>query len=223
MSGFWWYLSFIGGMIGCSVGFPWPEEAVLLAAGYAAHNHPDTGVELVPAILICAFGVLLGDSLVYSLGRYIGPPALQRWPFRKHFTPRRIRRARLQFRRHGGKILFPIRVVPVVRAAAHFTAGTLHYSYWRFLLWDGLGAALVVPVSVWLAYYFGEEIESALRHGKFWVGVAAGTLLGAWLVWVLARRRFAAAPTIHELPTQVLDARPHDIRPVPKVEPSEPI
>jgi len=209
-------------MVGCSIGLPYPEEAVLLGAGYAAHK-PETGVELLPAVLICGFGVLLGDSVVYSLGRYIGPPVMQRWPFRRHFTPRRIRLARMQFKRHGGKILFPIRIVPVVRAAAHFTAGTLHYSYWRFLLWDGLGAAAIVPVFVWLGWHFGREIEAAVQAGKFWVGVAAGALLGAWLVWVIARRRDAAPPTVHELPTQILDARPREVRPLPKVEPSEPI
>jgi membrane protein DedA with SNARE-associated domain len=229
VTGFWWYLTFIGGMIGCSVGLPYPEEAVLLTAGYAAHK-PETGVELVPAMLVCGFGVLLGDSLIYSLGRYVGPPVLQRWPFRDHFTPRRVRRARLQFKMHGGKILFPIRVVPVLRAAAHFTAGTLHYSYWRFLLWDGLGTALVVPLSVWLAYYFGKEIEQVVQHGKFWVGVLAGAGLGAWVVWMVARRRLATPATIHDLPTQILDTRraapAAPGTPVPprrKPEPPEPI
>jgi membrane protein DedA with SNARE-associated domain len=131
--GVWAYVWFVILLIGCSLGLPYPEEAVLFGAGYLA-GEEGSGVTFFPAVIVCGLGVLLGDSMIYGLGRYGGPPVLQRWPFRKHFTPRRIRRTRAAFLKHGAKLLLPIRIVPVARAVAHFTAGMLSYSYWRFLL-----------------------------------------------------------------------------------------
>lgn len=209
MAGFEYYLLFILAMIGCSVGLPYPEEVVLLGAGYLAIDEATTGVNGYAAMAVCAFGVLLGDSVVYSLGRYIGPPILSRWPFRKHFTPRRIRLARLNFVRHGGKILFPIRLVPVVRAVAHFTAGTLRYSYPRFVLWDGLGIAMIVPVTVWLAWTYGEKVAAAIREGNFWIGVTVGAGFAIWAVWFFLIRKKKPV-TVHEMPTKVLQ-RPSEL------------
>lgn len=221
MTGLWAYLWFILLMIGCSIGLPYPEEAVLLAAGYLAGKE-GSGVTLGPAIFVCGFGVLLGDSVVYALGRFVGPPVLQRWPFRKHFTPRRIRKSRLAFIRHGAKLLLPIRVVPVARAVAHFTAGMLSYSYWRFLLWDAIGVAIVVPISVWLAWRYGEAVATAVAEGNFWIGVGAGAGVAGWAIWFALFRKKAAADPILEAPTVIIDNRVR-AAPAPPVPPSEAI
>lgn len=214
MTGLWAYLWFILLMIGCSIGLPYPEEAVLLGAGYLAGKEGN-GVDLVPAILVCGFGVLLGDTVVYSLGRFVGPPVLQRWPFKKHFTPRRIRKSRLAFVKHGAKLLLPIRVVPVARAVAHFTAGMLSYSYWKFLLWDAIGVAIVVPVSVWLAYRYGEAVAKAVEEGNFWIGVLAGAGIAGWAIWYALFRKKTTANPVLEAPTVLLDTRPKAAPPVP--------
>ena len=185
-----YYALFVGLMFACSVGFPFPEEAVLIWAGYTAS---EGDVTLTGAILVCSGGILAGDSLVYGLGRWFGLPLATRWPFRRVFTPRRIRRMRVLMARHGAKVLIPIRLIPVARAVAHFTAGALGYRYWFFVVLDGIGVAILTPLTVWLAWYFGKDIARLVKEGNLALALLAGLGLGTWLAvaWVRARRRAA--------------------------------
>ena len=63
---------------------------------------------------------------------------------------------------------------------------------WKFLLADGLSAAVTVPLVVSLGYYFGDHLDDVRRrlHGFEWAA-AAVILLGVG-IWWLARRRLHA-------------------------------
>lgn len=199
-----YYALFVGLMFLCSIGFPIPEEAILVGAGYAASEGT---VSLPGAIFVCSGGILAGDTLVYSLGRWFGLPLASRWPFRRVFTPRRIRRMRVLMARHGAKVLVPIRLIPVARAVAHFTAGALGYRYWFFILLDAIGVAILTPLTVWLAWYFGKDIKHLVREGNLLLALLAGLALGTWLAWTWFRARYRPADP-REMPTMLLKRGP---------------
>jgi LPXTG-motif cell wall-anchored protein len=67
----------------------------------------------------------------------------------------------------------------------------------RFLLLDGLGIVLIVPVLTWVGSHFADVIDSAIlrvraiERGLLWSTLAGLVVAGGWL-WLWRRRRTRA-------------------------------
>jgi membrane protein DedA with SNARE-associated domain len=183
-------------LIACGLGFPSPEEVALIGGGYAvhqAHPAPDGWPYMALMVTVAMLGVLVGDSVLWWIGRRVGDHP-QKVPFiGRHLTPNRMRRARAMFKRHGAKAVFFGRFLFGVRAVTFFVSGSLHVPLSTFLLMDGLAALLSVPISVFLAWYFGAHLEEAFKwigtlNQTIIIGVAVVVVVALTLLW---RRRKA--------------------------------
>jgi membrane-associated protein len=97
---------------------------------------------------------VLGDSLNYAIGQYLGPRVFRyedSWFFRKAY----LERTHAFFERHGGKTIVIARFVPIVRTYAPFVAGIGRMRYARFLLFNVTGALLWVVLLTYAGYLFG--------------------------------------------------------------------
>ena len=175
----------------CGLGFPLPEEIVLLAAGYICANHH---AELPWMMLWCAGAILVGDLLPYVLGRVFGVRLLRlRW-LRYIVTKQRLASFDRWFRRRGDWVILIARFIPGLRVVAFFTGGTMKMSWRRFLCLDGLGIVLIVPLLTWVGYRSASFIERAIatvqqvERGILWGAIGGGLLAGLWL-WLWQRRR----------------------------------
>lgn len=140
----------------CGIGLPVPEEVTLIGAGFLLHQDK---VEAIPIVLVCSIAILLGDSVPFWLGRKYGPAALRtRW-MRRILHPERFHRVERRFKEHGNWATFVCRFLSGVRIPGYFIAGTMRMRYSRFLLLDGLGVLITVPISVYLGWLFGGQIE----------------------------------------------------------------
>lgn len=184
----------------CGMGLPLPEELVLLYGGYACARSP-AGVTLPWMIACCAGAILAGDLLPYVLGRTFGTRLLRlRW-LRLLVTKKRLAKFDRWFRRRGDLVIFIARFIAGIRMVAFFTAGTMKMPLRRFLLLDGLGIALIVPLLVWVgdrcADFFDETWQRVQRieRGLLWAAVSGVVLAALWLWWrQLQRRRRGRAP-----------------------------
>lgn len=151
--GLWGFVAFLA-MTG--VGLPIPEEAPLVLAGVLSRQ----GV--FPwhlAMGACLLGALLGDSIMYLIGRQFGNGFLMRHPYFARFVnAEEEEKLEHVVRRHGFKILLGTRFLIGVRGAVYFAAGAARVPYLRFLLWDLVAATLVVSIVFGLGYAFGEWI-----------------------------------------------------------------
>jgi membrane protein DedA with SNARE-associated domain len=161
------YLVIFGILLACGLGFPLPEDVPLIATGYLIWEGTMTWV---PALLVTLLGVLLGDTILFFLGKRVGKKILRQHRFQTIFPPARVRRAGAYFRKYGDKLIFFARFVAGLRAVVFFMAGAMKVRYWRFLLLDGLAALLSVPAWVLLGYgfghFFGDQIQLILKHLK---------------------------------------------------------
>lgn len=167
-------------LIACGLGFPSPEEVALIGGGYAihqAHPAPDGWPFLLLMITVAMLGVLVGDSMLWYIGRRVGDHPEKVPLIGRHLSPKRMKRARLMFKRHGAKAVFFGRFLFGIRAVTFFVSGSLHVPLGTFLIMDGLAALLSVPISIFLAWWFGSHLESAFK----WIG----TLNQAILIGVL--------------------------------------
>lgn len=172
--GLWAFVGFLA-LIG--VGLPIPEEAPLVLAGALSRN----GV--FPPLLAfgaCLLGALLGDSLMYAIGRHLGHPFLMKHPtFARFVNAEEEEKIEHVIRRHGFKVLLGTRFLIGVRGAVYFAAGAAKVPYLQFLLWDLVAATLVVSIVFGLGYAFGEWIGELIKDTeKLLTVILAPVLIG---------------------------------------------
>lgn len=177
----------------CGLGFPLPEEILLLAAGYFCAKSPDKAV-LGWMMLASGAAILTGDLIPFVLGRTFGTRLLRlRW-MRYFVTKQRLASFDRWFRRRGDLVILIARFLAGLRVVAFFTAGTMKMRWGRFLMLDGLGIAFLTPILAWLGYhsagFIDEMIETVKRveRGILWGAVGGGAVVVLWL-WLWQRRR----------------------------------
>ncbi|MCC2624801.1 MAG: DedA family protein [Burkholderiales bacterium] len=152
-------------LVACGFGTPIPEDITLVAGGIICALSLTTNYPLnkYTMILVALCGVLIGDSVMFYLGRIVGP-RVTRLPFvRRIITPRVYIKMQDKVHRYGNKILFIARFLPGLRAPIFLTAGVSHrVPFWKFLLMDGSAALISVPVWVYLGYIFAYDIDEVL-------------------------------------------------------------
>lgn len=161
------YAIIFGILVACGLGFPLPEDVPLIATGYLVWTGT---MGWVPAILVTMGGVIIGDTILFFIGRKLGMKVLEQKRIQTFLPPAKIRRTRAYFRKYGDKIVFFARFVAGFRAAAFFLAGAMRMKYTRFVWLDGLAAIISVPVWIVLGYglghWFGDEIALLLAKMK---------------------------------------------------------
>ena len=177
----------------CGLGLPIPEEVVLLAAGFVCFKFPDKA-QLFPMMGWCAAAIVAGDSIPFLLGKIFGVRLLRlRW-LRYFITKRRLAMFDHWFRRRGDLVIVISRFMPGLRVVAFFTAGAMKMRWTRFLLLDGVGIVLIVPLLTLLGFHSATVIEEAfttvqsVERGLLWGIIIAALFLAGWLWWRRARR-----------------------------------
>lgn len=171
------YLWLAGILLLCGLGLPIPEDVSLIVAGYFSYKEV---LNVHKALAVCFAAVLAGDTFAFFLGRWFGQRVLASPWMRRYFTPRRQRRVRAYFRKFGNRVVFVGRFAPGLRFSIFFSAGMLHLRPSVFLIYDGLAAMISVPVLVYLAWFFGGQIDrvvSYARHTEHGILLAAAIAL----------------------------------------------
>lgn len=128
-----------------------PGDSLLFVAGAIAAAG-ELNVHGLVILLIAA--AIAGDSLNYSIGRYLGPRVF-RFDDSRFFKRAYVDRTHAFFDRHGGKALIIARFVPIIRTYAPFIAGIGVMPYRRFLLFNVVGAVLWVVLLTYAGFFFG--------------------------------------------------------------------
>ena len=128
-----------------------PGDSILFIAGtvVAVANLNVHG--LVVVLIVAA---VLGDSVNYGVGHYIGPKAFQR-PDSRWFRQEYLRRTQAFYDKYGGLTIIIGRFVPIIRTFAPFLAGVAGMSYRRFLCFNIVGGCLWISSLVYAGYLFG--------------------------------------------------------------------
>jgi membrane protein DedA with SNARE-associated domain len=152
------------GLLLCGFGLPIPEDIILVVAGFLAGEN---GTRILPPIMVTYAGIVLGDSLIFFVGRKVGHRVLRSRIAQKILSPERLEKSREAFHKYGIWVNFFGRFLPGVRTAIFFTGGTLKYPYHRFFLMDGLAALISAPLFVWIGYWGGQQYSEntdLLKH-----------------------------------------------------------
>lgn len=186
------YLAVFVVLLVSGFGVPIPEDISLVAGGIFA------GLGYADVRVMCAVGlagVLIGDMIVFLVGRHFGARALRlRWVAHL-LTPRRYAQVQAKFERYGNRLMFVARFLPGLRTAVFLSAGmSQRVSFVRFIALDGLAALISVPVWIGLGYYGAENREWLLawiHRGQGAIEIAACVLVASvvWFFWRRTRQR----------------------------------
>ena len=128
-----------------------PGDSLLFIAGTVVASAGLNIHVLVPLLILAA---VLGDSVNYSIGHYIGPRVFQK-PDSRWFKQDHLRRTQAFYDKYGGVTIIIGRFVPIVRTFAPFLAGVAGMSYRRFFAFNVVGGILWVASLVYAGYVFG--------------------------------------------------------------------
>ena len=171
------YFFIFGLLIACGFGLPMPEDIILIAGGILASH----GVTHFGAVTItCLVGVLIGDGMVFMIGRHLGPRLKNNVLFRKLLSEKRDLQVQGVIHRFGDKVVFVARFMPGLRTPIFVTCGAYHVKLWKFLLLDGLAAIISVPLWVYVGYLFGqnlEELEKRIHQFQFGIYLILGLVI----------------------------------------------
>jgi membrane protein DedA with SNARE-associated domain len=164
-----------------ALGAPLPGESLLIFAAVLAGR----GEMSLPALVIFAWaGSVMGDNVGYLIGRSLGRAAVARYGAKVGLTAARYTAVEEVFARYGAATVVFARFVNILRQLNGIVAGTLGMNWWRFLLFNALGAALWVATWVLGAFYLGEHTAGIARLARH-VGVVGGMLAAAVLLVAL--------------------------------------
>jgi membrane-associated protein len=152
-----------------------PGDSLLFVAGTLAATG-ELDVHWLAGLLVVA--AILGDSLNYAIGRYLGPRVF-RFEDSRFFRKAYIERTHGFFERHGGKTIVIARFIPIIRTYAPFVAGIGAMPYRRFLAFNVGGALLWVGLLTYAGYFFGNlpivrENLTAVILGIIFVSILPG-------------------------------------------------
>jgi membrane protein DedA with SNARE-associated domain len=167
----------IAGMIALEcVGIPVPGETILVAAAiYAGTTHHLSIAAVIGAAIA---GAIVGNVIAFSIGRAYGYRLLRRYGRYIHLDETRIKIGEYLFLRHGGKVVFFARFVPVLRSVAALLAGANRMSWRSFMVANVTGAVVWVGIDCIGAYLLGEELTKLAAP----VGIALGAIVVAIIV-----------------------------------------
>jgi membrane protein DedA with SNARE-associated domain len=165
-----------------SIGLPFPGETVLVLAGIFAGTKHDLNIFAV--VVTAGLAAFIGQVIGFVIGREFGYRLLLRFGPYLHITEGRIKLGEYLFLRHGSKIVFVARFVPVLRSIAGLLAGANRMPWAPFLLANVVGAFVWANVFGFAAYLLGHEMEHLAGPIMIVVGIVVVILLAVAAVFI---------------------------------------
>ena len=166
-----------------------PGDSLLFIAGALAAGG---GIDVHLLALLLVAAAVLGNTVNYSIGRFIGPKVFH-WEESRFFNRRALDRAHAFYEKHGGKTIVITRFVPILRTFAPFVAGIARMTYLNFTAYNLAGALAWVLSLLYAGYWFGNV--PFVKQNLTWVILGIVVLSVTPLAFEYVRQRLKGAGT----------------------------
>ncbi|MEK6913328.1 MAG: VTT domain-containing protein [Nanoarchaeota archaeon] len=125
-----------------------PGDSLLFTSGVLASQGL---VNVLTIFLITALAAILGDTVNYWIGNFVGKKISNGKLVRKEH----LIKTQKFYEKYGGKTIIIARFIPIIRTFAPFVAGIGKMKYSKFLLFNIIGGILWTSVMVFSGFFFG--------------------------------------------------------------------
>jgi membrane protein DedA with SNARE-associated domain len=172
------YLGIFLLMVMESATLPVPSEVVLPLGGYLVSQGR---LEFWSTVAVATIGSLVGTTVDYGIGYYLGRPAVLRYGRIARFSEKRLETTEKWFATHGKSVVLLARFVPLLRTLIAFPAGIVRMDVKRFLAYSAIGILVWDIALVYLGVLAGQNstaIANTLQSYFLPLGVAAVIIAG---------------------------------------------
>lgn len=170
------------------IGIPTPALTILIGATLLS----SIGEMRFPSLLLVAMtGSATGNIVGYAIGRFGGRQLLTQYGRRVGLNEERLEGVEGFFKRHGGAVVMVARFFDVLRQLNGLVAGLVRMPWWRFFIYNALGAILWVGVFSLGAFYLSEHMDQVLpvlKRFKYYVVTIGLLVLVSTIIYVFKRK-----------------------------------
>jgi len=138
-------------------------------------------MDVVPLLVAGTVGTTIGNLFWYYLGIKLGYQRLRPWVERHGrwltLRWREVEWLHRTFERHGQKIVFIFRFMPVFRTIVSLPAGLFSMSLLRFAIWTSGGALIWNAILVGAGYFLGVHFKQIDEYLGPLTNIAVGFLV----------------------------------------------
>jgi membrane protein DedA with SNARE-associated domain len=163
---------------------PVPSEAVLPFAGYLiAQGQMNLWIALAAATI----GTITGAAISYAIGKYLGRAVVVRYGKYILVTEHDLDIAKSWFDKHGEKMIFICRFIPIVRHVISIPAGTAQMHFKKFLLYTAIGGLLWNAFLIYIGLQLQKNWEVILQYSQ-WIDILAIIVIVIAIIWFVKSR-----------------------------------
>ena len=151
------YFGILLGLILGGIGFPFPEDAILICSGYFIAQKT---LSPAPTLIMVFAGVLLSDIIIFSLGKHYGRRIVTHKWFGSILSENRLMVIEGRFNTYGPWAILIGRQIFGLRAQVLLMAGIMRMPFLRFLRSDVLAALVTMGIMITAGYTGGKAIAS---------------------------------------------------------------
>lgn len=168
------YIALFVGVFVEGFGIPAPGETLIIASSALAGQ----GDMKLPVVLLVAWvAAIAGDNVGYLLGRWGGQRLILKFGVRADH----LLRVEQFFKRYGGGVVMTARFFEVLRQLNGIVAGSMRMPWWRFLVFNAVGATLWVGLWGAGSYFLGKHFAFV----KAWVHNFSPYIIGVGVLGLL--------------------------------------
>lgn len=157
------YLFLFISLLAGAFGLPIPEDIPLIAAGVLIHEKE---AMLLPTFIICYVGIIIGDVIIYSVGRFFGPSLFRKKWFQRKISKRSLKKVRSKLEKRSLLTIFIARHLFWIRTATFLLCGIVRIRPLKFLIADAIAAIISVPIMISLGFFFFANLDNILTNVK---------------------------------------------------------
>lgn len=147
---------------------PIPSELILLLTGF---NVSIGNFSFVNAMIATIFGSLAGALFLYAVGYFFTEDRLEyivgKYGKYVGFYVKDLQKTASWFERHGVKLVFFGRLIPLIRSLVSIPAGLTKMKLSKFLIFTALGSGVWNFIWICLGFYLGDKWLSAEKYTKY--------------------------------------------------------
>lgn len=166
-----------------------PGDSLIFAAGAVAALG---GLDIVPLYIVLAVAAVLGDTVNYWIGHYIGPRAFS--GSIRFLKIEYLDRTQAFYEKHGGKTILLARFVPIVRTFAPFVAGVGRMRYGYFIFYNVFGGLLWTALFLFGGFFVGNLEIVKNNFSLIVVAIVFISVLPAVVEFIKTRRETPKPP-----------------------------